>query len=222
MTDPRKPGEENELLRRLPLEAAPPPELEDRVVDALLSRDLLRGRNVARGSRASWRGGLLRAAAVVALLGAGFVTGRLGALRPSEGGTGGEVAAARYALLLYETEEFRPASGAEEAARYHEYSHWVAWAREREQFVTGEDLAVDEGRVLTPAGEGPTVESGVAPKERASLSGVFLIEASDLDDAVELARRLPHLEHGGQVVVQRVVPTDRLPDADRSDGADSV
>lgn len=55
---------------------------------------------------------------------------------------------------------------------------------------------------------------GVRPEASAPLSGVFVVTARDYEHAVELAERLPHLAHGGQVVVQEIVPTEEPPRVD--------
>lgn len=194
----------------LPREIDPPPELEDRVVAELDRRGLLAA---GAAPRTTLRRNLLAVAASIALLVVGFLAGRATVPAPGEGSGAAAVAERRYALLLYETDGYRAASGAEEIARYHEYSRWVAEARARDQFVTGEDLAVARGWVIEPAGTEVRARPGVAPATGAPLSGIFLITARDDEHARDLAKSLPHLRHGGQVVIQEVVPTDEPPEA---------
>jgi hypothetical protein len=198
-------------LEGLPLEIEPPEALESRVVRALVARDLVRaGGKTPRAGRLGW---VAVAAALAVSLTAAFLLGRATAARsaapvPAEG------AAAQFALLLYETDTYDPAKGAEARARYDEYSRWVAEARRRRQFVTGEDLAVDDGFTLAPTHHEPAAAREVSAAPGAVLSGIFFITASDYDDALSLAESLPHLRHGGHVVVQRVIPTDVPPPAE--------
>ena len=205
----------------LPHEMSPPPELEQRVTDELHERGLLRRKE------SSVRRRLWAAAAAVALLAAGFLLGRSTHVESGSAVGSVETAPGKYALLLYETEGYDRPSGPEAVTRYGEYSRWVAEASRREdlaeqvrqvaearargQFVTGEDLRVDEGRVIAPGKAGPRVEPGVEPGASAPLSGVFVITARDYEHAVSLAAELPHLTHGGRVVVQRIVPTEQPP-----------
>ncbi|MDX1503542.1 MAG: hypothetical protein R3325_14375 [Thermoanaerobaculia bacterium] len=204
--DPRGPAEGRELAA-LPLELDPPPGLEDRVAGSLAARGLLPGADRRRPGLPPLRAALA-AAASLALLALGFVAGRALAPRPAASAVpAGEPT--RYALLLYETASYDPPQGREAVERYHEYSRWVGQARERGQFVGGEELSVERGWVIPPASSTP--RPGLAPEGSARLSGVFLITARDDAHALDLAASLPHLRHGGHVVVQEVVPTDRPP-----------
>ncbi len=204
-------------LDRLPSEMEPPPGLEARVTGALVERGLIAGSRLSGPPQ--WVRASLAAAASLLLLTVGFWVGRLGSTGAETGERGVAAVAqgSRYALLLYETEGFQRATGAELLTRYHEYSEWVARARQRNQFVTGEDLAVDRGRVIAPDAGAAAVTTGARLASGAALSGVFLITARDYSEAVDLAVSLPHLTHGGHVVVQEVIPTDQAPRVESSD-----
>ncbi len=204
---PPAPGQRPEL----PGDAAPPDDLEDRIVAALNERGLLHDAARSPGSRPGWR--MMRAslatAACAALLAIGVLIGRH-TTEPPLSLTGAE--SDLYALLLFETDGYDAPSGAEAATRYGEYSRWVYDAVQRGQFVTGEDLVADSGWLLVPSPEGPTASKGVASAGGAPLSGIFFIRAESPEQALELARALPHLKHGGQVVVQKTIPTDTPPE----------
>ena len=103
----------------------------------------------------------------------------------------------RSLLLIYtEPPAVAPTDAAqgEELARYGAYS---AWLRETGQFLGGEALQpvtdattvqlIDGRRVVT---DGPFAET----KEH--LGGYYLIEAGDLDAAIEAAARLPAAAYG--------------------------
>lgn len=205
---------------RLPAELEPPDGLEGRVVSALHDEGLLETASRSRPwARAS--GAWVAAAAAGLVLGIlGFALGRwqqLGHLEDDRVETAvASVGPAQYALLLYESPGFREPGREELRADYDEYSRWVALARQRRQFVTGEDFAVDRGWTLSsPESSSPesTIDaraSALAPAD-AVLSGMFLIRATSSEEALELARQLPHLDRGGHVVVQEVLPTDQPP-----------
>lgn len=199
----------------LPREMAPPDELENRVARSLLERGLIRADDPAAARRIGWRAmrASLAMAACVAFVAIGVVIGRTTIatgeqqLSPL---TGAETDL--YALLLYESEGYDRAVGAEALTRYGEYGRWIAEARERRQFVTGEDLEVSRGWLVGPANEGVVVEQATSIAGNAPLSGIFFIRAADPAAALELARELPHVRHGGQVLVQKTIPTDQPPD----------
>lgn len=213
-----------ERLSELPLELTPPPELEERITRKLLERAQIGGAAApAWELRRPFTGWGLLAAAAVVLLSLGFGLGRMGntSLREDSDQAGATAATSKvasenqtaYALLLYETDGYDRASGAETLDRFDEYSRWVAVARERQQFVTGEDLEVDRGWILRPGPVGVETLEGTAV-DAAPLSGIFLITAADEGAALALAAQLPHLRHGGQVVVQPTLPTDQPPKAE--------
>jgi hypothetical protein len=89
----------------------------------------------------------------------------------------------RYILLLYESPQL--SGGSRE-----EYS---AWAREMRPLIAGgEELG---GAVLAVN----------PPQTREHLAGYFLINARDDATAARVARRCPHLKHGGAIVLRRIV-----------------
>ncbi|MBT8078591.1 MAG: hypothetical protein KJO31_08425 [Gammaproteobacteria bacterium] len=200
--------------KTLPTEMQPPAGLEDRVVNALQERRLLDETTTTARQHVGWRAvrASLAAAACVALVAVGFFLGKAmenTVLPVTTTLTGGETDL--YALLLYETDGYDRAIGAEAMQRYSEYSNWVAVARQRGQFVTGEDLEVDRGWLLVPSADGVEVERSTSIAANAPLSGMFLVRATDADDVLDLARELPHIKHGGQVLVQKTIPTDVPP-----------
>lgn len=198
-------------LAKLDREIAPPVELEDRVVGELSRRGLIGDGHPEE--RLGWRSmrAALAAAAAVAVLALGVLIGRV---TQEPGAVPGTLTGAEndlYALLLYETPGYDAPSAAEARSRYSEYSRWVGEAYQRDQFVTGEDLEVGEGWLIKPTPNGPVVESASAVAAGAPLSGIFFIRADSAEHALELARALPHLRHGGQVVVQKTIPTVEAP-----------
>lgn len=201
--------QDDPLLSRLSRDLDPPADLEDRVVTALDERRLLGGHR----RHGSTRRLALAAAASVAILAIGVVLGRATAPSTAPAGTLTGAETDVYALLLYENADYVPPTGAEAGTRYREYSLWVAEAYKREQFITGEDLEAERGWLLSPSGDGPRIESAATVEEAAPLSGIFFIRADGPEHALALARELPHLSHGGKVVVQKTVPTVTPPDA---------
>lgn len=125
-----------EHLRRHPV---PPPELEERVVDALKANHLIQ--SATGGTRMKMQYAINAAIAIVALA-AGLVAGqRFDGERPAPA----EAAAGnQYAMLLYENETYqRPEPGGMEA-RIGEYSQWARDVAAKGKYVTGEKLTHED------------------------------------------------------------------------------
>ena len=62
---------------------------------------------------------------------------------------------------------------------------------------TATTVRVQDGQTLTT--DGPYVET------KEALDGYFILEAADLDAAIEVAGRVPSLEHGGRIEIRPLV-----------------
>ncbi len=104
----------------------------------------------------------------------------------------------RYLLLIAGEEDARAAVSAEEdAAVLNEYGEWMKTMAERGVLQGGERLhpstdattvRVRNGEVLST--DGPFVET----KEQ--LGGYFLVDCKDLDEAIEVASKIPGAKTG--------------------------
>jgi len=172
----------------LPREQAPPPTLEDRVVDRLRERRFLRpapGRGAAR-----W---LLPLAA--SLLGVALGWTVRGVASPAAPEGTGE---APLFLLLLSGDPSAGLTGAERVALYREWAVGLAHAG---RLVEAEKLT-SGGLVL----DGASAEVRPVPIDAASPSGFFLIRAASLEEAIGLARESPHARLGGRVTVRPIDP----------------
>jgi hypothetical protein len=203
---------ERRALAALPDEAALPTGLEDRVVESLRERGLVREHGLLPpGHQAGTPGRrrLFHLAAAAGLFGTGLGTGLLlssesGRETGEDRGTGSGPAPSpaprsMYLLLLYPGPGLVEVDAAGEAARVAEYGAWAAALRHAGQLVSAEKLG-DGGRLLE-ANE----PSASAPAE--GPLGFFLVRSRTLAEAEELARSCPHLRHGGRVAVHPVDPT---------------
>ena len=104
----------------------------------------------------------------------------------------------RYLCLIYENEKaFESLPPAESEAIMGEYFQFTEDIRKNGKYVAGEALyptasattvRVRNGKVSTT--DGPFMET----KEQ--LGGFYLIEATDLNDAIQVASRIPSARHG--------------------------
>ncbi len=84
---------------------------------------------------------------------------------------------------------------------------WHAWKQALEKAghsATGAQLEA-EGRCVTAAGK--TVVDGAFGKDH-TMGGYFVVNASSLEQATELAKGCPVLQNGGTVEVRPVMDTD--------------
>ncbi|MBV9175293.1 MAG: YciI family protein [Chloroflexi bacterium] len=86
-----------------------------------------------------------------------------------------------------------------------------AWGTYTQDLATGNNLR--GGERLRPSTSATTVRlnggsrlvsDGPYAETKEQLGGFYLIEATDLDQAVELASKMPHLEDGGVVEIRPI------------------
>ena len=205
----------NHALGALGTPGEPPPGLEDRVVDTLQRRGLLR-----KGRAKRWARAALALAASLILFSGGFAVGFR--LSPHSGSNvsknSGEASENlveapknRYVLFLYGGDD--PGSRAhvgrqngrpsEEQARISEYSAWARSLRESGVLISGEKLNDAEEILGSPI----QTAGGAAPSFGPSaLGGYFIIAASDAAQARAIASTCPHLRHKGLIVIRPIDP----------------
>ncbi|MFW6084078.1 MAG: YciI family protein [Gemmatimonadota bacterium] len=195
---------------RLDREAKPPPHLKRRVARSLRGRGMLASRTPA------WFRVAGSAAAALLLVAGGFWLGALAggaggdadrvAQGPGDAAEAGAVhAEARYVLLLFEGDDFRPS--ADEDALVAEYRDWATDLARRGALIAGERL--DETGVLLegPGSDGVALQGGAEGSPLGRLGGYFVVSAADRAEALAIAGTCPHLRHGGRIVVRPIVPT---------------
>jgi len=103
----------------------------------------------------------------------------------------------RYLALIYTPEPTAPPSDAETQQMMEEYGTYTEMIRQRGVYLGGEalhpsstatTLRVRDGKLTTT--DGPFVES----KEQ--LGGYYVLQCSDLDQAVEVAGKIPGARYG--------------------------
>jgi hypothetical protein len=77
------------------------------------------------------------------------------------------------------------------------YTEWTDEMKARGRVHLSHKLRDGEGRVVRGAGDARSVTDGPFAEVKEIIGGFWIIEADDLDDAVETMASHPHLEHGG-------------------------
>lgn len=112
----------------------------------------------------------------------------------------------KFMVLLQEDDNaWAQLSGEEKQSIMEKYFAWVAELRAGNHLQGGDPLQRG-GRVLRT--EGGEIVEGPYTETKEVLTGYFLLEATDLDEATRLARGCPALQHGESVVVRAIAEMD--------------
>lgn len=99
----------------------------------------------------------------------------------------------KYALLLYgDAKQWQEATPEEQEESFALHTAYTRMLTERGAYLTGEALDGPSAAVTLRKGEGPVVRTdGPFAETVEHLGGFYLIEARDLDEAIELAKACP-------------------------------
>ncbi len=105
----------------------------------------------------------------------------------------------QYLLLIYQAET--PPGGEPSAeAMTNEFAAYTAFTREtreRHQFVAGEALEPTSTATSVRVSNGEiSVTDGPFAETKEALGGFYLLECADLDEAIEMAAKIPAAKHG--------------------------
>ncbi|MBC8072775.1 MAG: YciI family protein [Deltaproteobacteria bacterium] len=104
----------------------------------------------------------------------------------------------QFLLLIYEAESVYAArTEADSAALLADYMAFGAAIRQGGKFIAGEALRPIETATTVRVRDGETmVTDGPFAETREQLGGFYLVEATDLDDAIAIAARIPSAKSG--------------------------
>lgn len=98
----------------------------------------------------------------------------------------------KYALLIYGDEKVWEARDENELRQNHErHARYMELLRSRNAMAGGEELTRSATATTVRNGEAGSVTDGPYAETAEQLGGFYLIEAADLDEAIELAKQLP-------------------------------
>src|SRR5690606_19344474 len=86
------------------------------------------------------------------------------------------------------------------------YQHWVATIADRDKLVAPPKRWDVGGRVVRANGAGQTISEGPLAVGDLSIGGLFLINANNYEEAVELAKACPIIQYGAVVEVRMAIP----------------
>jgi hypothetical protein len=109
-------------------------------------------------------------------------------------------------MLLFRGNDWDKGLSPEEIQRV--TGEFMAWFQRlsNEGRVKAASPLENEGKIISGK-KGRTVADGPFAESKEAIGGYFLIEASSLEEAVEVGRECPTLEYGGKVEVRPVAST---------------
>jgi hypothetical protein len=104
----------------------------------------------------------------------------------------------RYLLLIYTEEQLDGApTGDAAAAEMEAYNAFTAEVRDRGMMEAGEALHPTASATTVRVRDGETVTTdGPFAETKEALGGFYMIKARDLDEAIEVAAKIPGARHG--------------------------
>ncbi len=113
----------------------------------------------------------------------------------------------QYLLLIYDDSSSQPTSKEAFDAMMADYGTYTAWLRETGQFLGGEALQpVSDATTVSIRDGRRVVTDGPFAETKEHLGGYYLIEAADLDAAIEAAARVPSAR-SGKIEIRPILPT---------------
>jgi Uncharacterized protein conserved in bacteria len=106
-------------------------------------------------------------------------------------------------MLIFQGGQMNAASPEEMQANMSKWMAWIDRLSKTNQYVAGEPLL--PGGKLVSGKAGKTITDGPYTEGKEVVGGFFIINANDMDDAVNIAKDCPTYETGGTVQVRQVM-----------------
>jgi hypothetical protein len=115
----------------------------------------------------------------------------------------------RYALLIYASEQDWAGQSEEQAqAQFQEYMSFTKDIVDRGIYQSGEALQPTATATTVRVRDGETLSTdGPFAETKEQLGGFYVVEAKDLDEAIEIAARIPDVRNGS-IEVRPVMEID--------------
>ena len=106
-------------------------------------------------------------------------------------------------VLLLKSGNFEGYSPEEMQSILEKYLGWANHLRSEGRYLGGEEL---KGGGLLLKMDGKRVIDGPFTETKESVGGFFVIEAADLQEAIEISRGCPHLLYSGEIELREIIP----------------
>ena len=88
-----------------------------------------------------------------------------------------------------------------------DYIGWVEEMAAKGKYVSGEKLLDEGGKIVTKTSGSIEVHDGPFAEAAEILGGYMVINAKNYDEAVEIARSHPHMEHNQTIIIRQTDPS---------------
>jgi len=113
----------------------------------------------------------------------------------------------KFVLLLREAGRYDPGMSPDQMqAITQRYIAWRNKVQQNGRSIMGHKLHDKHGRVVSGAGGAATITDGPYAEAREVMGGLFVIDANNYDEVVELTKDCPHLDFGS-IEIREVQPT---------------
>lgn len=113
----------------------------------------------------------------------------------------------KFIMLLHDSGTFPPDLSPDQIqAIIQRYVAWKQKVQSNGRLVDGHKLADGTGRVMRGGLGAATVTDGPYAEAREVIGGLFIVDAANYDEVVELSQDCPHLDFG-TIEIREVQPT---------------
>ena len=113
----------------------------------------------------------------------------------------------KFIMLLHDSGTFPPDLSPDQIqAIIQRYVEWRKKVQQNGRTVEGHKLTDGEGRVMTAAAGSARVTDGPYAEAREVIGGLFIVDAQNYEEVVELSKDCPHLDFG-TIEIREVQPT---------------
>ena len=103
----------------------------------------------------------------------------------------------RYLLLIYTAEQLEPPADDVARAMNDAYTEFTAEIKDRGLMLAGEALTPTSSATTVQVRDGQIVTTdGPYAETKEALGGFYMIQARDLDEAIEVAAKIPGAQYG--------------------------
>lgn len=165
----------------------PPEKLERKILASLKSTGELKEMskiNFAKTGSLSF--------AVILLVAVSFIIGKRSGTMPNSESKN------LYAMFLYNNN----VSGEDEEQKINEYHEWLVNLKKQGKTAKGDKLE-DNGMFVSKAADRIAINN-VEFNNSEFISGYFIIEATDYDEMLAIAKECPHVKYGGKVQIRKI------------------
>ena len=120
---------------------------------------------------------------------------------------------ARFMLILRGGKVDRSLSPSDFGLVVRKYVNWIDELRKSGRYEGGEPLE-EQGKTLS-GDRGSLVTDGPFAESKELVGGYFILKATDLAEAAEIAKGCPIFENGGTVEVRKIAPVPTAADIPR-------